>query len=721
MQQREQATAEQRRGILSKRCRAWHPAGKRPSAGAMARILRRQAAWTWLTACCLLLLLQPVSAVASELVSAPDELQSGGLLLRMQSGYQVATRLNTDISIQANGLVARVAVRQEFRNEGQQWVEGIYVFPLPENSAVDRLRLHIGERFIEGEVREKEQAKKEYEQAKRAGKKASLVNQQRANLFTTAVANIAPGETVTVEIEYQQTITYEEDVFSMRFPLTMTPRYIPGTPSGDRQGSGWSADTTRVADASLITPPIVTHASDHRITMKASIDAGMPLEFVASRYHPVTVTDTGTHYEMQFADGDVPMDHDLEIMWRPRPSAAPRALVFAESHDGQPYFLLMLVPPTGTNTPVTSLPRELIFIVDTSGSMHGTSIEQARQALLLALDGLRPSDRFNVIQFNSVTDALFAKSVDASTQNVQQARTYVRNLQADGGTEMRPALELALRSDFDDAYLRQVIFVTDGSVGNEDELFRLIESDLGAARLFTVGIGSAPNGWFMRKSAQAGRGSFTFISALHEVNEKMARLFRKLEQPQITNIDVQWPQGLTVDGYPHVVPDLYAGQPLIIKARLQQEPGKDDEVIISGDSFSGDWRAALSLRTDVESRGVANLWARARIADLEDRQRSGADIETTRAAIVTTALEHHLVSKHTSLVAVDKTPSRPATAALGKDQVPNLLPHGQNHQAIMGFAATATAAPLQRLLGLLTLLLAMALVLTGQRDALSQR
>ena len=415
------------------------------------------------------------------------------------------------------------------------------------------------------------------------------------------------------------------------------------------------------------------------------------------------------------------MDHDLEIMWRPRPSAAPRALVFAESHDGQPHVLLMLVPPTGGDTPAVSMPRELIFIVDTSGSMYGTSIEQARQALLLALDGLRPSDRFNLIQFNSVTDALFARSVDASTHNVQQARAYVRNLQADGGTEMRPALELALRSDFDDAYLRQVIFVTDGSVGNEDELFRLIESDLGAARLFTVGIGSAPNGWFMQKSAQAGRGSFTFISALHEVNEKMARLFRKLEQPQITNIDVQWPQGLTVDGYPHVVPDLYAGQPLIIKARLQQEPGKDDEVIISGDSVSGDWRAALSLRTDVESRGVANLWARARIADLEDRQRSGADVEATRAAIVNTALDHHLVSKHTSLVAVDKTPSRPASAAQGLDQVPNLLPHGQNHQAIMGFAATATAAPLQRLLGMLTLLLSMALIFTGRRDALSQR
>ncbi len=183
------------------------------------------------------------SRADADSITSPDQLQSGGLLLRMQQGYVVATKLNTDISIEANGLVGRVSVKQTFRNDGQQWVEGIYVFPLPDNAAVDRMRLHIGERFIEGEIREKEQAKREYEKAKKAGKKASLVRQQRANLFTTSVANIAPGETVTVEIEYQQTLIFEEGAFSLRFPLTMTPRYIPGVPSGDRKGSGWAADT----------------------------------------------------------------------------------------------------------------------------------------------------------------------------------------------------------------------------------------------------------------------------------------------------------------------------------------------------------------------------------------------------------------------------------------------------------------------------------------------
>ena len=648
-----------------------------------------------------------VSRADADVLTSPDQLQSGGLLFRMQQGYVVATTLNTEINIEASGLVGRVAVKQTFRNDGLQWVEGVYVFPLPDNAAVDRMRLHIGERFIEGEIREKEQAKREYEKAKSAGKKASLVNQQRANLFTTSVANIAPGETVVVEIEYQQTLNYDQGVFSLRFPLTMTPRYIPGVPTGDRKGSGWAADTTEVPDASLITPPFVTRSDNHKVTMQASINAGMVLDLVASRYHPVNVVENGSVYHLTFTDSDVPMDHDLELVWRPVAASAPRALVFSEDHDKQTHVLLMLVPPDDANAPVVDVPRELILVIDTSGSMHGTSIEQARNATLLALSGLQPSDRFNVIQFDSVTHALFPNSVDASPYRVGQAEAYVRALQADGGTEMRPALEKALRSDFDDNYLRQIIFVTDGSVGNEEALFHLIDAELGAARLFTVGIGSAPNGWFMSKAAEAGRGTYTFISALHEVNEKMARLFRKLEQPQITDIDIQWPKGTVVDAYPATVPDLYSGEPVVIKAQLDRKPRAGDDVVISGNTVMGEWQAVVPLTTAKDSSGIAGLWARARIAELENRRRRGEDAEKIRAEIVTTAIKHHLVSKHTSLVAIDKTPVRPATETLGKDQVPNLLPHGQSQQAIVGFAATATSAPLNRLLGAFFLILAM--------------
>ena len=594
-------------------------------------------------------------------------MQSGSLLLKMKSGYQPATRINSEVDITVSGLTVRASLKQRFRNDGNEWVEGLYVFPLPDGAAVDRMRIKVGERIIEGEVQEKRKAKAQYEKAKREGKRASLVNQQRANLFTTAVANLGPGETLTIEIEYLDTARYDEGTFSLRFPMTLTPRYIPGHSAGDRQGSGWSPDTDRVPDASLITPPQVSASTDHRISLHAVIDAGLPLEFVASRYHPVKIDEVGDNYDVRFAQTGVAMDHDFELIWRPTRDAAPRAMLFSETQgDAAALLLVMLVPPSDDSASTVVLPRDLVFVIDTSGSMHGVSIQQAKRALHMALDGLRPVDRFNVIQFNSVTEALFTDSVAASAVNVDRARDYVEQLAANGGTEMRPALQRALRASNLKTHLRQIIFITDGSVGNEAELYTLIERELQDARLFTVGIGSAPNGWFMRKAAEAGRGTHVTISALHEVNEKMGRLFRKLESPQVTDIVVEWPGDVEAEPYPATVPDLYSGEPVIIKARLKRAPRAGDQLKISGRSAGGDWGAELPLSADEQSPGIASVWARAHIAGLLDSERQGANAETIRSAVVETALRHHLVSKYTSLVAVDKTPVRPLDKTLGK-------------------------------------------------------
>jgi Ca-activated chloride channel family protein len=704
-------------GRTSKRAHGrvmWHPCIPKAAAARMPKLLRQQASWRWLAILLLVIKAPGVPAQTHDDPSSevsPAQVRSGSLLLRMQSGYEIATRMNTDIETQISGLVARVSVRQEFQNSGQEWVEGVYVFPLPDNAAVDRLRMHIGERFIEGEIREKEAAKREYEAAKTAGKKASLVEQQRTNMFTTSVANIGPGETVAIEIEYLQTVSYDEGSFSLRFPLTVTPRFIPGTPLPGRKGSGWSADTDRVPDASLVTPPMVTTSTDHRVTFRAGINAGVPLEFIASRYHPISVREDKEHYTIELSGTDVPLDHDLELTWRPVPASAPRAMMFSETLGGQPHVLLMMLPPNDLAAPTTKMPRELIFVVDTSGSMHGTSLSQATRALTLALDGLRPADLFNVIQFNSLTHTLFPHSVSATARNINIAKRYVAGLAANGGTQMRPAIEQALLSPPSESHLRQVIFITDGSVGNEEELFRLIERNLGNTRMFTVGIGSAPNSWFMRKAAEAGRGTFTFISALHEVNEKMTRLFRKLEQPQITDVVVEWPNNPQLASYPQVIPDLYMGEPIVVKVRLENALQTGELVKISGNSATGTWGAELDADAGKESPGVAALWARARIEDLQDRQRRGADADETRSAVIETALAHHLVSKHTSLVAVDKTPVRPSTSALNQEQVPNLLPYGQSNLALFGFTATATNAGVYRLSGLALIVFAIFLML----------
>lgn len=663
-----------------------------------------------------LLALQLVAALAfgapaTDAELSPAHMQSGSLLLRMREGYAVATRINTDVTIEVSGPVARTVLRQAFRNDGNEWVEGVYVFPLPDRAAVDRLRMRIGERFIEGEIREKEQAQKEYEAAKAAGQRAGLVEQQRANLFRTAVANIGPGADIVIEIEYQEMLDLDAGVFSLRLPLTLTPRYIPGAALPDRQGSGWSADTDRVPDASLITPPVVTQSTDHRLTLQADIDAGVPLEYIVSRYHPVTITSPGggsTRYGLELSEGDVSMDHDLELSWKPVPSAFPRASLFSETIGGREHYLLMVLPPTDTAPGARPMPRELVFVIDTSGSMHGVSIEQARRALTLALDDLRPDDRFDVIRFNSYTDALFGASVPATPANVERARAYVAALQANGGTEMRPALERALAGPVAETHLKQVVFITDGSVGNENELYSLIEEKLGAARLFTVGIGSAPNGWFMRKAAEAGRGTFTIVSALHEVNDKMERLFEKLGQPQVTDIEVSWPAAGAL-AFPDAVPDLYAGEPVVVTARLAAPARPGDLVRVGGRSPSGDWSEELALASGNRHAGIGAVWARAEIAALLDRERRGADPEATRRAVIETALDHHLVSKYTSLVAVDKTPVRPAAERLEREQVPNLLPYGQSHDAIFGFPATATGWELHAARGTVLVLLGLLL------------
>ena len=670
---------------------------------------KRESMAVWMMLIAALLSIRPGGVFAAP---SPGGMQTGSLLMRMEQGYVTATLLNTDVNITVNGLVARVSVMQEFKNDGAEWVEGTYVFPLPDKAAVDHMRLYIGDRYIEGEIQEKEQARKAYEQAKQAGKKTSLVEQQRANLFTTSVANIAPGETVIVEIEYMEDVRFENGVFSLRYPMTLTPRYIPGQALPDKVGSGWSSDTDEVSDASQITPPMVAASRAHKVSLKASVNAGMPLEIIASRYHPVNVTEANGHYAVTLAGNRVPMDHDFELLWRPVPSSSPRAMAFSETLEGEPHFLLMVMPPdTGESTAVR-MPREMIFVVDTSGSMHGVSIEQAKRALQRALDGLQPEDRFNVIEFNSHANPLYPTSVAADATALGSAKDFVRRLQANGGTNMRPALQHALRSAASEAHLKQIIFITDGAVGNEEGLFALIETGLGNARLFTVGIGSAPNSWFMRKAAEVGRGSFTTINSLHEVGEKMDRLFNKLEQPQVTNIAVQWPSGVVVDPYPAVVPDLYLGEPVTVKVKASGAFRPGDSIRIVGDSVSGAWTRDLALNVSEDSPGVAALWARARIADLLDLERRGADAQETRTAIVETALNHHLVSKHTSLVAIDKTPVRESADPLKNEQVANLMPYGQSGSAIFGFPATATSAPAMRNTGL-ALLIAALLLLTA--------
>jgi Ca-activated chloride channel family protein len=385
----------------------------------------------------------------------------------------------------------------------------------------------------------------------------------------------------------------------------------------------------------------------------------------------------------------------------------PRGALFREERGGATYALVTLFPPVGPAVEATRLPREIVYVIDTSGSMQGLSIQQARNALALAIERLGPADRFNVIQFNSTTEVLWDEARSATPANRAAAKSWVEGLRANGGTEMAGALEAALVGSDEPSLVRQVVFLTDGSVGNEDQLFGIIRQRLGDTRLFTVGIGSAPNGHFMTKAAEFGHGTFTYIGDLREVEEKMGRLFAVLESPVLTGIEMSWPQGVAVEAWPSRIPDLYLGEPVVVSARLS---GPVDQVTVSGRRGSETWTTGMAIAGGRRGQGASVLWARRKIDSLLDSLHEGADAAEVREGIVALGLEHHLVTKHTSLVAVDVTRSRPGDAELRTGALPTNLPHGWSYEGVFGaLPQTATDAPLHALVSLIALLAAVAL------------
>lgn len=620
------------------------------------------------------------------------EEEVGAATLRLHSGqgaYKSAVQLQARVHFRISGLIAHVQLEQEFRNDSGDWVEAEYLFPLPEDAAVNRLELVVGERVIIGEIKEKQAAREIYQQAKASGRKAGLVEQRRPNLFSNKIANIAPAEIIKVKLQYVQRIHYDDGEFSLRFPMTVTPRYKGGSDVWQFQ------NPTPASKAQPIQP----------IAISAELDMGLPLESIVAPYHQVALTRQRQIYQLALAEGQVPMDRDFVLQWRPQAGSEPQAALFHESVAGEDYALLMVLPPR-SSAKQAALPRELVFVIDTSGSMGGSSITQARASLAFALEQLRAGDSFNVIEFSNRARQLFSSSLPLNAHNLARAREFVRHLDAGGGTEMLPALQLALPDRVESELLRQVVFITDGAVGNEVELFREIERRLGDSRLFTVGIGSAPNSWFMRKAAQLGGGRFTFIGDVMDVQEKMQELFTHLSQTLLTDFRIDWPTA--VETYPARIPDLYPGEPIVVAARARADtdgqPLLVGEVQVHGRSTAEPWQRTLTVPSQNHT-GVASIWARQKIGALLDEKFLGRDAGSVRDAVLPVALKHQLLSPYTSFVAVEQQVSRAEDAPLKNTPVPNLRPEGQAPQT-HAWPRTATPASLQLLSGLLALLIA---------------
>jgi len=647
---------------------------------------------------------------------APDgtvskaEVSSGALLLASsQPGrYVEAPLVAADVKMDISGPVIRTTLTQRFTNPTDKWVEGVYAFPLPEDAAVDTLKVVIGDRFIEGDIKERKQAREIYEQAVANGQKAGLVEEERPNLFTTSLANIGPHETVAVQIEFQDKAHLDNGVWSTRFPLVIAPRYSPkAQPALTADASGRSGTRTDpVPDRAKITPPVLHPAQEPSgaeglrlpVSFNINLAAGMPLTNIASQTHQLSVSQpNAATAHVTLKDGDVPADRDFVLSWTPEPAALPKASLFSETRDGQLYYLAVVNPPAASALKQVRRDRETIFVIDNSGSMSGQSMDQAKAGLLMALDRLHPGDEFNVIRFDDTLTVLFKDAVPANEQNLARARRFVANLEANGGTEMLPALKAALADANTNPRdeVRQVVFITDGAIGNEDELFSVIHNGLGRSRLFTVGIGSAPNSFFMTRAARQGRGTFTYMDDVSKVKEQSAKLFAALENPVMTDITARVPEAVE-EVFPSPLPDLYSGEPVTLVIRAS-DVKTSDKLTLTGKLNGENWSTSLNLADAVPAKGVTQLWARAKIAGIEETRFSGAQPEQVDAGVLKTALDFHLVSRLTSLIAVDKTPARPAGEPMDTRQIATMLPHGWDFGAVFGPRAEEAALRFDRL------------------------
>ncbi|WP_432704678.1 marine proteobacterial sortase target protein [Ensifer sesbaniae] len=655
-------------------------------------------------AACILMLIGLMTQAAAQTPDAkpqqmagyvhPNDLGTGALLFpSKEPGYFVeAPRLATDVTIDVNGPIMRTRVTQRFENPSKGWVEGTYVFPLPEDSAVDTLKMQIGDRFIEGQIKPREAAKEIYEQAKAEGKKAALLEQQRPNIFTNQVANIGPGETVIVQIEYQSAVRQSNGLYSLRFPMVVAPRYNPQpiVQTVDLDSRTGYAVSDPVPDREKIEAPVLDpkeNAKVNPVTLTVNLKAGFPLGEVKSAYHETDIANLDDLSRRVTLKGDsVPADRDFELTWKAIEGKSPYAGLFRETVGDKTYLLSFVTPPAAAaDAGAKPVKREIVFVIDNSGSMAGPSMEQAKESLALAISRLKPEDRFNVIRFDDTMTVHFPDLVEATPDKREDAIAYVRGLTADGGTEMLPALEAALRSQgpVQAGALRQVVFLTDGAIGNETQLFDEIQKNRGDARVFTVGIGSAPNSHFMTKAAEYGRGSFTLIGSESQVAERMAELFTKLESPAMTDISASFEGASASDITPNPMPDLYRGEPVVLTAELDGAAPKG-KLQILGKAGYQPWRVEMDIAKASTGQGIAKLWARRKIDDLEASAASIAGPATLDRRIETVALAHHLVSRVTSLVAVDATPSRPTGEPQAETKLPLNLPAGWDFGKVFG-------------------------------------
>jgi Ca-activated chloride channel family protein len=601
---------------------------------------------------------------------------------------------HTGVKTEISGFVARIEVTQEFENVLPDAVEAVYVFPLPHDSAVDGMTMTVGQREIHAVIKERDEARKIYEQARNTGHTAALLDQERPNIFTQSVTNIPPSGKVQIKLSVIELLKYEAGVYEFAFPLVVGPRYIPGNPTGAGD-HGTMPDSDQVPDASRISPPVAgVHTDDptagHDVSMEVNLAAGVPVGDVESTSHKIFADRTGADsYHVTLADQAVPPNKDFILKYKVAGTGISDA-VLAHADKSGGYFTLILQPPDRPQEKAL-VPRQLIFVLDTSGSMWGFPLDMAKKTIQYALDNLRKDETFNLITFSGDTRILFPEPVPATPENVAQAKKVLAGAYGSGGTEMMKAIRTALGDDagadkpMEADPIRVVCFMTDGYVGNDADIIAEVKKHTDA-RVFSFGIGTAVNRFLLTKMAEEGHGDVEFVTEPGQAQAAADRFYERVHSPVLTNISIDW-NGLPVtDVYPKNVRDLFSAKPIIITGRYNGNP--TGKITIKGYQGTGDYSRSIPVDFSAASENNAALekiWARHKVEDLMSQDWNGIQSGNSKykAQIIQVGLEHSLATQFTSFVAVEER----TVVSDGKPikvEVPVELPEGVSPLAVPG-------------------------------------
>jgi Ca-activated chloride channel family protein len=602
---------------------------------------------------------------------------------------------HTEVRGAVSGFIARVEVTQTFENSAAEKIEAVYAFPLPENAAVDDMTIQVGNRTVRGVIKQRDEARTIYENAKQTGHVTALLDQERPNIFTQAVANIMPGEQVVVTIGYLQTLKYQDGSYEFVFPTVVGPRYIPGQPTG-KQAGGWAPDTDKVPDASKITPPVTPQGTraGHDISIALAIDAGVPIQRLHSSSHEIDVNRTGPSTAFvklknlaEIPNKDFILKYSVagdQISDAVLSQAAP-----ANSKLGPGgYFTLILQPPA--RIPESDItPKELVFVLDTSGSMRGFPIEKAKAFVSHALDELYPGDTFNLITFSGDTQVLFPEPVFPTVENIAKAKALLGVKSGAGGTVMMNAIRAALEPSDSQDHVRVVCFLTDGYVGNDLEIIGEVQKHTNA-RVFAFGVGTSVNRFLIESMAKAGRGEAEIVTVNESDKADAAahRLYERLRAPLLTDVSIDWGGLPVTDVYPRTLPDLYSGKPLIVSGRYTA--ATNGTIHIRGKRAGEDFVRAIPVSLSASAgsyRIESSFWARGKIDDLMSQDWAGLQRGNIKPElekeITQLGLDYRLMTQFTSFVAVEEQ----VVTKDGKPQrveVPVEMPEGVTYEGVFG-------------------------------------